>query len=86
MSKQVLDNTDLQIRRMKLGLNQKMAAAALGITPVQLADFELQRKTPLIFKIATLYGCTAEDILADLRNDETNIMNGAYDEGGSQRL
>lgn len=54
--------------REKAGLTQKQAAAALGVDQSAISFWETGANNPrasLLPKIATLYGCTVDDLLKD---------------------
>lgn len=58
----------LKERREALGLTQRQAAAAVGVTPEQMCNYEnggYKPKTLAAVKMAELYGCTVEDIMSD---------------------
>lgn len=54
--------------REKAGLTQKQAAAALGVDQSAISFWETGANNPraaLLPKIATLYGCTVDELLKD---------------------
>ena len=54
-------------------ITQKEAAAALGVHPSAVAQWEIGKTSPraaLLPKIADLYGCTVDDLL---KPDEKNL-------------
>ena len=65
-----MKNTLIQIRRIKLGIeNQKEVAELLGVARATVRAIEEGQRTPslkLAVKMAELYKCTVDDICKDL--------------------
>lgn len=65
----------LATARVKAGLSQRAVAKKLGITDAAVCLWETGRTLPraaLLPKLATLYGCTVDDLL---REDDTSADN-----------
>lgn len=59
--------------REKAGLTQKQVAAALGVDQSAISFWETGANNPrasMLPKIATLYGCTVDDLLKDEEDKE----------------
>lgn len=58
----------IQRKRLKLGMTQADLAGALGVDPSTVAKWESEKAYPradLLPKIASLLGCTIDELYAD---------------------
>ena len=53
--------------RSKAGMSQAVVAEELGVAPAAVSQWETGKtspRTPMLVKIAKLYGCTTDELLA----------------------
>ena len=63
---------NLKDKRNEKGMTQQQAGDALGITQTSLSYYELGKRQPkpaMLVKMARLYGCTVDELLADPKEE-----------------
>ena len=59
--------------RSKAGMSQAAVAEKLGIAPAAVSQWETGKtspRTPMLLKVANLYGCTTDELLASTEGGE----------------